>query len=1690
MLPSTALELRPTGFPFSQMQSHPSNYYLGSQATSPDTGMLMQPDTTSQWIRASLQAQQQQHVQPSLQADFSSNLRPVGIFNGGSENQFGAEHMLRRKTPNGTLSAAYDGTPIDWASQAHPQKHLLASVTNDGKGGAIQDSGLRAPYGSIAQPRTSHIQDRNFGISHDAFSKQFKFYPSQYSTNIDSMLNQAPGQSLQLYKPPSAHQTATGFQMPYQPGLGPTASNITGPYGPYWPDGTFVPYRPAAFRDPRYPPRVPDINLLSSPPVYPGQRHSLQDGLDYGALSYPEHCSKYRATDPTSSQLKKGENLQFDCWGDVSALRKDGSNRLSTAHLPLHKGHPGDASILMAQSALLTENLPIRAGIQSAKIESEEELLAWAHVVYRKLLAFQKATRNDISSHPSHRPSKPIYLNPPRRPGRSSVASANTFINSSKDCNHQIQSKGGFHNEPTTIHQNVSSALPHSGVDPSSQPSSSRHQINEKLPFVGNWGSKAEPPTWASFTSHTGLRGPHHGNQFGLPAGNNNAGVVGLYSASAEATTALELLTTLCRDGGWKWIDGMLLGGCLAYGLGDYTKALSWYLMIIEIEPSHVEAISNLAATLLALNRREEAEQYWLRAIKLRPSYLEAVEHLVALLCGNGRAKEAISLIEFIEQSLEVPKNDMVPDFDRIDDHFSRRSPSSSSSIFDNLDRAIFDYEDDDLQARRILEDDRPFKSTTLSSNLALPGSDNGRIIALIHAKGNMLYALGNNIAAAKAFEDAVMIAVGHRIKGIQELITRILRAVSTSSAFPSREEVNVTPNGIVLLSPEQALQTARLLFPGPGELPGLKEAPNQIAKNAAILTTSNSLLSLAKIFQDGMSSNSTSPRPSFGVRDILALYYFSLSLQPSPSTANNVGILFASVQHSVPTTRPVNMNNSQLPPIPGVVPGSGIALALSYYNYGLNLDPKHAHLYTNLGSLLKDIGQLAAAIKMYEQAVACDGTFDIALANLANAVKDQGRIGDAIGYYRRAVASNPDFAEAVCGLANALNSVCGWTGRGGILFRDGKRDRWHVDETGMLIDSVPLNAPNIGWIKRVVDIVEKQLVDGESWGRGTLSATPETLLKQLSATFDRQDALHNEQASRLGRALSRWAGQPWEGARLVRLIERAMKRIAWQWYQDRYILQRARDFSNYARPQLPPSLAVPSAPTVLPFHTFTCPLTAKQIRMISQRNALRISTSTLRAPWLPRTVYPPPAPPAPCLNVGYVSSDFNNHPLAHLMQSAFGFHDVAKVKAFCYATTASDHSVHRQQIEREAPVFHDASSWSAERLVSQIVYDGIHILVNLNGYTRGARNEIFAARPAPIQMAFMGFAGSLGAEWCDYLLADETAVPREALRPWRRNVDLDDSIVDESFGASNDDWIYSENLIMARDTFFCCDHRQSAPDARGRQLDWDEEQARRWQMRKKLFPFLPDDSIILGNFNQLYKACYASAIFFFTIWKTFVFITYGHCQIDPSTFRTWLRILARVPRAILWLLRFPDLGETNLKQTALLWAGAEVASRIIFTDVAPKHEHISRARVCDLFLDTPECNAHTTAADTLWSGTPLLTLPRYKYKMCSRMAASILKGALPKSPEGKEAARDLIARSEEDFEERAVALASGLRYATQLGHHGKGTGRLVELRKMLYESRWTSALFDTRRWVRDLEEAYQEAWRKWVAGEGGDIWL
>jgi len=106
------------------------------------------------------------------------------------------------------------------------------------------------------------------------------------------------------------------------------------------------------------------------------------------------------------------------------------------------------------------------------------------------------------------------------------------------------------------------------------------------------------------------------------------------------------------------------------------------------------------------------------------------------------------------------------------------------------------------------------------------------------------------------------------------------------------------------------------------------------------------------------------------------------------------------------------------------------------------------------------------------------------------------------------------------------------------------------------------------------------------------------------------------------------------------------------------------------------------------------------------------------------------------------------------MFQSIFGMHDSSKFEVFCYALSAPDGSFWRRRIEAEAEHFKDISLLHAGDAAQLISNDGVHMLVNLNGYTKGARNEIFALHPAPVQISFLGFAGTMGADYIEYVNA------------------------------------------------------------------------------------------------------------------------------------------------------------------------------------------------------------------------------------------------------------------------------------------------------------------------------------------------
>jgi predicted O-linked N-acetylglucosamine transferase (SPINDLY family) len=190
-----------------------------------------------------------------------------------------------------------------------------------------------------------------------------------------------------------------------------------------------------------------------------------------------------------------------------------------------------------------------------------------------------------------------------------------------------------------------------------------------------------------------------------------------------------------------------------------------------------------------------------------------------------------------------------------------------------------------------------------------------------------------------------------------------------------------------------------------------------------------------------------------------------------------------------------------------------------------------------------------------------------------------------------------------------------------------------------------------------------------------------------------------------------------------------------------------------------------------------------------------------------------------------------------------------------------------------------------------------------------------------------------------------------------------------------------------------------------------------------------------------------------------FVFCCFSSAyKITAPMFDIWMRLLAGVPGSVLWLLEANGTAMANLRREAeSRLAGG--AARLVFAPSLPNPEHLARLAIADLFLDTLPYNAHTLASDALWCGCPVITCAGGTF--AGRVAASLLQAiGLP----------DLVTQTLTDYETLALQLALD-------------PDRLRAIRVELAANRLTTALFDSRRFARHLESAFETMWRMHLAG-------
>jgi predicted O-linked N-acetylglucosamine transferase (SPINDLY family) len=361
-----------------------------------------------------------------------------------------------------------------------------------------------------------------------------------------------------------------------------------------------------------------------------------------------------------------------------------------------------------------------------------------------------------------------------------------------------------------------------------------------------------------------------------------------------------------------------------------------------------------------------------------------------------------------------------------------------------------------------------------------------------------------------------------------------------------------------------------------------------------------------------------------------------------------------------------------------------------------------------------------------------------------------------------------------------------------------------------------------------------------------------------------------------------------------------------------------------------------------------------------------------------------------PRLRVGYLSWDFHQHATSYLVAELFELHDRNRFEVFAYSYGPEDGSAIRARIREGCEHFSDVTGESFIEIAQRIRRDGVDVLVDLKGYTLGSRPQIVALRPAPVQVNWLGFPGSMGTECVDYILADPFIIPEGVERH------------------------YAEKVVRLPDCYQVNDRKREISAVTPSRQECG----------------LPAAGVVFCCFNQTAK-------------------------ILPDVFAAWMRILKAVPGSVLWLLETNRWASVNLRRAAA--DHGVPAERLVFASRKPLPEHLARYRVADLSLDTYPYTSHTTASDALWAGCPLVT--RTGETFASRVAGSILVNA---------GMRELVTDDLAEYERKVLELATS-------------PGRLQDIRRRLQETRDTCPLFDTPRFVRNLEAAYENMFEAWM---------
>lgn len=669
---------------------------------------------------------------------------------------------------------------------------------------------------------------------------------------------------------------------------------------------------------------------------------------------------------------------------------------------------------------------------------------------------------------------------------------------------------------------------------------------------------------------------------------------------------------------------------------------------------------------------------------------------------------------------------------------------------------------------------------------------------------------------------------------------------------------------------------------------------------------------------------------------------------------------------------------------------------AIACYQKALSIRPEYTAALCELGNALKDQGNLDAAQVNYDKALEINPNEAVTHNNIGTLFQERGELDKAEACYRKALALMPEFFQAHNNL-------------GGVLNAQGK-----IDEALVAFNQAHLINPDSAEVHNNRGTIlrdQNKFTEAEAAYRKAIKLNPDlcdvynNLGAVLVAQKRRGEAIEAfRQALQIKPDFSaahyNLGVQFQEGGELGKAADSYKKVLYWEpdvhdikvnlLYVLLYLHEwkDLQSLSDDGRRVLREQATIDSI-NIPPFTFLAFPESTLAEQKICASNWAQRIVESMR-PWREKTAFQFERATKHKINLGYFSADFRNHAVAHLMAQIFELHDRERFHLYAYSFGPKDDGEMRKRLQKSFDRFVDLSDKSDVDAARIIYEDKIDILVNLTGYTQHERSEILALRPAPIQVNYLGFPGTMGANFMDYLIADRFIIPPEFMRHYTEKV------------------LWLPDCYMPRDTTV---QRQAAPSRKACGL--------------------PEDGFVFCSFNMPYK-------------------------ITPDMFDVWCRLLQAVPGSVLWLPSVRPEAESNLNREAKNRGVAP--ERIIRAQRADLVEdHLARLQCADLFLDTTPYNAHTTCSDALWMGLPVITCVGETFP--SRVAGSLLTAI---------GAPELIANNLKEYYELALDLAT---------HKEK----YEEIRNKIRRNRETTPLFDSARYTRNLEKAYQQMWDEYV---------